>query len=136
MEILYPIIFILALAGFLVYASKSGKRMIEIQNKKIKAATTGKARVISQTPIGKRGTNDFGQYQCVKLKLEVWSNKTEPYQVFTYWNAGTLAGPYIEVGKEINIKIDAGDREIIYPLNIPSVEYSFPSKGTKKINND
>lgn len=132
MEILYAVAFILVLFGFLFYASKSGKRMIEIQNKKIKAATTGKARVISQTPIGKRGTNDFGQYQCVKLKLEVWSDTIKPYNVFTFWNAGTLAGPYIEVGKEINIKIDAGDREIIYPLNIPSVEYSFMYENNKK----
>lgn len=133
MEILYAVVFILALFGFLYYASKSGKRMLEIQNKKIKAAAVGKARVISQTPVGKRGTNDFGQYQCVKLKLEVLNDKTEPYQVFTYWNAGMLAGPYIEVGKEVKVKIDAEDREIIYPLSIPSVEYSFPSV-KKKIN--
>jgi hypothetical protein len=134
MEILLPVILILALFGFLYWASKSGKRMLSMQNERLKRALHGKARIISQTPFGNRGTNDFGQYQCVRIKLEVWNDTLKPYQVFTYWNAGTLAAPYIEVGKEVKVKIDADNHEVIFPSGIPSVEYSFSSekKGSDK----
>ena len=128
MEILLPVLFILGLFGFLYYASKSGKKMIKLQKDRLKRAVNAKAIVISQTPLGNRGTNDFGQYQCVKLKLEVWNDTIKAYQVFTYWNTGTLASPYIEIGKEIKVKIDADNPNIIFPSNIPSVEYSFSSE--------
>jgi hypothetical protein len=124
MEIIIPIVIVLTIIGFLVYASKSGAKLIKQRQERINRAENGKAKIISCTGGSVSGTGEHGRYQSYNFSLEVWNEYKVPYSAETVWEVYDMGVPKVQEGMEVNIKIDAEDTSVIYP-NIQFVKYSW-----------
>ena len=125
LEILIPIAIVaIILFTFLGYASRSGGKMIKERQNKISRSESGKAKILGFSILGLRGTGSGGYYQAYKFTLEVSNNFKAPYKTTAFWEVYPMAVPALQEGKEVNVRIDADNQNIIYP-NINSVEYSW-----------
>ena len=124
MDVIIPIAVVLAIIIFFVYASKSGAKMIKERQEKINRAEDAKAKIISCTTGGVRGTGTHGQYQSYTFQLEVWNTYKASYRAETVWEVYNMGEPKVQEGMEVNVKIDADDPSVIYP-NIQFVEHSW-----------
>lgn len=124
-EIIIPIaVVFLVLFLFFAFASKAGGKMIKERQEKISRAESGKATIIGYSTEGLRGTGSGGHFQAYKFTLEVSSEYKSTYKTTAVWEVYPMAIPALQEGKEVNVRIDADDQNIIYP-NMPSVEYSW-----------
>ena len=124
-EIIIPIVVIFfVLFLFFAFASKAGGKMIKERQERVSRSEFGKAKIIGYSPEGLRGTGSGGHFQAYNFTLEVSSEYKSPYKTTAVWEAYPMAVPVLQEGKEVKVRIDADDRNIIYP-NMPSVEYSW-----------
>ena len=116
------VFFVLLLIIFFV--SKAGGKLIKERQEKMSRAESGKAKILSYSTVGLRGTGKGGQFQAYRFTLEVSNNFKSPYHTTTVWEVYPMAVPSLQEGKEVNVKIDADDPNVIYP-DMLSVEYSW-----------
>jgi hypothetical protein len=124
MEFVILAVVVLGVAGILVWLTKSGGKLINERNKKLKKAEAGKAKVLAFKSVGFRGTGEQGEFQAYTFSLEVSSAYKAPYNTDTVWNVYPMGAPKVQVGAEVNVKIDADDPDIVYP-DVDAVEYSW-----------
>lgn len=124
MEILIPIGVVLAIIAFFMYASKSGAKLLKQRDERIARASRGKAKILGSSTVGLRGTGSGGHYQAYKFTMEVSDGFSEPYQAQCVWEVYPMAVPKVQEGMEVNVKIDADDRNIVYPLD-NNLQYSW-----------
>jgi hypothetical protein len=124
MDILIPIAVILAIIVFFVYASKSGAKLLKEREEKIARGEKGVAKIIEFDAAGISGTGTGGHYQGYKFTLEVSIDFKAPYRTKVVWEVYPMGTPKVQEGKEVDVKIDAVDPNIVYP-NISGVQYSW-----------
>ncbi len=116
-EVLIVIGVFAAIIGFFIYASKSGAKMLAERDARIARAEKGKAVIIGAHAAGIRGTGSGGQYQGYEFTLEVSNSYKEPYRAKCVWEVYPMGAPKVQEGMEVNVKIDAEDDQIIYPMD-------------------
>jgi hypothetical protein len=112
------------IALFFYYASKSGAKMEKERDAKLSRAEAGKAKIIGFNMVGLRGTGSQGEYQAYRFTLEVTSAYKSAYQTRSVWNVFPMGAPKVQEGSEVDVKIDADDQTVIYPI-VQGVEYSW-----------
>ncbi|KXK46293.1 MAG: hypothetical protein UZ05_CHB002002399 [Chlorobi bacterium OLB5] len=116
-EVLIILGIVAAIVIFFMYASKSGAKMLAEREAKIARAEKAKAIVIGSHAAGIRGTGSGGQYQGYEMTLEVSNSYKEPYRAVCVWEVYPMGAPKVQNGMEVNVKIDAEDDQIIYPMD-------------------
>lgn len=116
-EVLIILGVVAAIVIFFMYASKSGAKMLAEREAKIARAEKAKAIVIGSHAAGIRGTGSGGQYQGYEMTLEVSNSYKEPYRAVCVWEVYPMGAPKVQNGMEVNVKIDAEDDQIIYPMD-------------------
>ncbi len=124
MDIFIPIGIVLAVVIFFVWATKSGGKLIKEREEKISRAEAGKAKILGYKTVGFMGRGAQGQFHANRFDLEVSNAYKSPYKAVAMWNVYEMAIPTVQIGKEVDVKIDADDPQIIYP-NLQGVEYSW-----------
>lgn len=117
MEIVIILAVVAAIIFFFIYASKSGAKMLAEREAKIARAEKAKAVVIGSHAAGIRGTGSGGQYQGYEMTLEVSNSYKKPYRAVCVWEVYPMGAPKVQNGMEVNVKIDAEDDQIIYPMD-------------------
>lgn len=117
MEILIPIAVVVVIVIFFIYASKGGAKLIAEREARIAKAEKGKAIVIGSHTAGIRGTGNGGHYQGYEFTLEVSNAYKEPYRAKCVWEVYPMGAPKVQQGMEVNVKIDAEDDQILYPMD-------------------
>ena len=125
--IIILIIVVLGLLMFFLFASKKGEKMQTERKEKINRAEDGKAKILSYDVMGLRGRDSGGRYQAYRFNLEVTSNYKSPYKTESIWNVYEMGVPNVQDGKEVNVKIDADDPNVIYPAE-QGVAFSWNGK--------
>jgi predicted nucleotidyltransferase len=116
MEIIIAIAVVLSVIILFMYMSKSGAKLIAAREARIAKAEKGKAVVIGSHPVGLRGTGSGGHYQAYEFTLEVSNAYKEPYRAKCVWEVYPMGAPKAQQGMEVNVKIDAEDNEMIFPM--------------------
>ena len=124
MDIFIPIGIVLAVVIFFVWALKSGGKLIKEREEKISRAQAGKAKILGYKILGFMGRGAQGQFHANKFDLEVSSAFKAAYKTETVWNVYEMAIPTVQIGKEVDVKIDTDDPQVVYP-NLQGVEYSW-----------
>jgi hypothetical protein len=109
---------------FFIFTSKSGAKMLKEREEKMGRASKGKAKILGSVPVGMSGTGHGGRYQAYKFTLEVGDAYMEPYKTKVIWEVYPMGAPKVQDGMEINVKIDADDKNIVYP-SADGVSYSW-----------
>lgn len=116
MEILIPVAVVLVIIAFFMYASKSGAKLLKEREERIAKAEKAKAIVIGSHTAGIRGTGSGGHYQGYEMTLEVSNSFKAPYRAKCVWEVYPMGAPKVQNGMEVNVKIDAEDDQVIYPM--------------------
>lgn len=116
-EVLIILGVVAAIVIFFIYASKSGAKMLAEREAKIARAEKAKAIVIGSHPAGLRGTGSGGYYQGYQMTLDVSNSYKEPYRAVCVWEVYPMGAPKVQNGMEVNVKIDAEDDQIVYPMD-------------------
>lgn len=105
--------------------------MMKERQEKINCAEKGRAKIIGFGTVSLRGTGDGGQYQAYRFTLEVSNEFKAPYRTQSVWEVYPMGVPQVQENMVVNVKIDADDPIIIYPL-VNGVEYSWLGSQMKK----
>jgi len=116
----------------IVYLTKSGGKLIAERQERISRSEKGKAKILGFSTIGFAGTANAGGFQAYKFTLEVSSAYKAPYNAETVWNVFPMGIPKVQVGNEVDVKIDVDDPSIIYP-DIQAVEYSWSAAEFERV---
>jgi len=136
MEILIPIAVVIVVVLFFMYASKSGAKLLAEREARIAKAEKGKAIVIGSHPAGIRGTGNGGHYQGYEMTLEVSNAFKAQYRAKCVWEVYPMGAPKVQNGMEVNVKIDADDDQVIYPMeNGLALSWNFLMMNRKKKKN-
>ena len=106
-----------AIIGFFMYASKSGAKMLAERDARIAKGEKGKAIIIGSHAAGIRGTGNGGYYQGYEFTLEVSNAFKEPYRAKCVWEVYPMGAPKVQQGMQVNVKIDAEDDQMIFPMD-------------------
>src|SRR5690349_2525791 len=115
-EIIIAVAVVALIVGFFMYASKSGAKMLKEREERMARSTRGRAKILGSSPVGISGTGHGGRYQAYKFTLEVSDGYQEPYKTETVWEVYPMGAPKVQTGMELNVKIDAEDKTIIFPV--------------------
>lgn len=133
MEILIPIAVVIVIVLFFMYASKSGAKLLAERDARIAKAEKGKAIVIGSHAAGIRGTGNGGHYQGYEMTLEVSNAYKSPYRAKCVWEVYPMGAPKVQNGMEVNVKIDAEDDQVIYPMDEGlAISWNFMMMNRKK----
>ncbi len=124
MEFVILAVVVVGVVGIFIWLTKSGGKLINERNQKLKKAEAGKAKVLAFKSVGFRGSGAQGEFQAYTFTLEVSSAYKAAYNTDTVWNVYQMGAPKVQVGSEVNVKIDADDPAIVYP-DVEDVEYSW-----------
>ena len=116
-EVLIILGVVAAIVIFFMYASKSGAKMLAERDARIARAENAKAVIIGAHAAGVRGTGSGGQYQGYEFTLEVSNSYKEPYRAKCVWEVYPMGAPKVQQGMQVNVKIDAEDDQVIYPMD-------------------
>jgi hypothetical protein len=105
-----------AIVLFFLFTSKSGAKMMKGREEKLARAEKAAAKILGSSPVGLSGTGHGGHYQAYKFTLEVSNQYKSAYKAESVWEVYPMGAPKVQPGMEINVKIDADDNNIIYPL--------------------
>ncbi len=105
-----------AIVLFFIFASKSGAKMQKERDERMARSSRGRAKILSGTPAGISGTGSGGRYQGYNFKLEVSDGYQSPYQADVIWEVYPMGAPRVQTGMELDVKIDAEDKTIVYPV--------------------
>ena len=101
-----------------------GAKLLKERENRLNRAERGRAKILGYNTMGLSGTGSYGRYQAYKFDLEVWSEYKAPYKTSSCWNVYDMGVPKVQEGNEIDVKIDADDPNIVYPME-QSVEFSW-----------
>ena len=117
---MFEIIIIAAVVGIIVgfyfWGVKGGEKLKAERTRRLANAENGRAKIISSAPVGLSGTGPGGQYQAYEFTMEVSNPYKAAYTTRSIWEVYPMGAPKVQVGMEIGVKIDAEDKEIIYPV--------------------
>lgn len=106
-----PILVILIIIYFIWRGLNKGKKFADELNLKITAARPATAMVVSAS----QGLTGGDINRIIHLKLQVNDGFTPPYITNTTWFINTLHFDKIREGNAIMVKVDAQNKNIIYP---------------------
>jgi hypothetical protein len=111
-SIVLPIFFVLVAAIFILLTRKRKPKP-----EKVDHHTRQERGVWAWTKVlsAERGPVGLGGMVRVKMKLEVHLRGEESYQAETLWLVEEEALGYVEVGKEVPVKVDPTAPQFIYP---------------------
>lgn len=115
MEILIPIAVVLGIIIFFMYASKSGAKLLKVREERMARSSRGKAKILGGSPAGISGTGSGGRYQGYTFTLEVSDGFQSPYKTEVIWEVYPMGAPRVQTGMELDVRIDAEDKMIVYP---------------------
>jgi hypothetical protein len=121
---IFGIAVVLVVVAFIIYASRSGGTMLKDQEERMAKAEPGKAKILGFSMLGLRGTGRSGEYQTYKFTLEVSSSFKAPYKTISAWEVYPMGAPSVQVGMEVDVKIDVDDPNMIYPM-VQDVDFSY-----------
>lgn len=104
------------IAAFYFLGTKGGGKLLAERNARIEKAESGIAKIISSAPAGLTSTWKGYEYQVYEFNMEVSNKYKAAYNAKSVWELYPKGGPKVHPGMEINIKIDADDDRIIYPM--------------------
>ncbi len=104
------------IVGFYFWGVKGGEKIKAERSARLAKAENGTAKIISSEPAGLSGTGPGGQYQAYEFTLEVSNPYKSAYTTNSIWEIYPMGAPKVQQGMEINVKIDAEDKDIIYPV--------------------
>ena len=112
-SIVAPILFIVGILVVFTLRSRKNKPKAEKvdHHTRQERAVWAWTRVIS----AERGSVGLGGMTRVKMQLEVHLRGNEPYQAETIWLVEEDAFGYVEVGKEVPVRVDPTAPQFIYP---------------------
>lgn len=125
---------VLALILFFVYASRSGAKLMKQREDRLGRAEKGSAKILGFSAVGLRGTGSGGEYQAYKFTLEVSNAYKAAYKTSSVWAVFPMGAPSVQVDKEVDVKIDTDDNNIIYPL-VNGVEFSWTGEMMDRAHN-
>ncbi len=105
-----------AIVLFFIFTSKSGAKMLKEREERFARSIKGRAKILSGSPAGIGGTGSGGRYQGYNFKLEVSDGYQSPYQADVIWEVYPMGAPKVQTGMEIDVRIDAEDKMIVYPV--------------------
>lgn len=117
MELIIILAVVAAIVLFFMYASKSGAKLLAEREARINKAEKGKAKIIGSHAVGISGTGNGGRYQGYEFTLEVYNQYKAVYRAKCTWEVYTIGAPKVQDGMEVNVKIDAEDDQMIYPMD-------------------
>ncbi len=112
------------LALFVIWTEKRSTKSTKDHEMKINRAESGKAKVLDYSYTNFRGRGQRGHFQAYKFNLEVSTAFKAPYKAEAVWNVYDMGAPNVQEGKEVDVKIDADNPAVIYPV-LQGVEYSW-----------
>jgi hypothetical protein len=124
MEIVIPIIIVLGIIIFFIFASKSGAKKNKERERRMASSTHGKAKILACSPAGLSGTGAGGRYQGYTFTLEVADGFQQAYKTDVIWEVYPMGTPKIQTGMEVDVRIDAEDKMIVYPA-IDGIQFSW-----------
>lgn len=104
------------IVGFYFWGVKGGAKIKAERSERLAKAENGTAKIVSSKPAGLSGTGPGGQYQAYKFTLEVSNPYKSAYTTKSVWEVYPMGAPKVQQGMELNVKIDAEDKDIIYPV--------------------
>ena len=104
------------IVGFYFWGVKGGEKMKAERNRRLANAENGRAKIIDSSPVGLTGTGPFGEYQALEFTLEVSNQYKAAYTAKSIWEVYPMGAPKVQAGMTIDVKIDAEDNNIIYPV--------------------
>ena len=111
-SIIVPVFFIIVVVIFLLLTRKRKPKAEKVDHHtRQERAVWAWTRVLSAEP----GPVGLGGTVRVKMKLEVHLRGEEPYEAETLWLVDEEALGYVEVGKEVPVKVDPTAPQFIYP---------------------
>jgi hypothetical protein len=112
-SIIVPILFIVAILVIFTMRSRKNKPKAE----KVDHRTRQDRAVWAWTKVlaSERGAEGFAGMVRVKMKLEVHLRGEAPYEAGTTWLVEGEALGYVEVGKEVPVKVDPTAPQFVYP---------------------
>jgi hypothetical protein len=116
MEVFIILGVVAAVVLFVVFASKSGGKLLAEREARITKGEKAVAKIIGSHPIGLSGTGHGGRFQGYEFTLEVSNAYKSPYRAKSIWEVYPMGAPKVQEGMELNVKIDAEDSEVIYPM--------------------
>ena len=115
---LVPMILVVVIIA-LLRGRRKNKKPAKVDNQtRLERAVWGWARVLEMSS----QAAESGSRARVRLTLEIHTPGTPPYTGTTTWLVEREALTYVEVGKEISLKVDPQDLKYIYP-NGPWAKY-------------
>jgi len=116
LEIIIIVGIVAIIVGFYFWGVKGGEKLRAERNARLSKAENGTAKIISSEPAGLSGTGKGGEYQAYEFTLEVSNPYKSPYTTRSIWEVYPMGAPKVQKGMEIRVKIDAEDKDIIYPI--------------------
>lgn len=115
-EIIIILVVVGIIGGFYFWGVKGGAKIKAERSARLAKAENGTAKIISSEPAGLSGTGPGGQYQAYEFTMEVSNPYKSPYNARSIWEVYPMGAPKVQQGMEIDVKIDAEDKDIIYPV--------------------
>jgi hypothetical protein len=112
-SIVAPVLFIVVILVIFTLRSRKNKPKAE----KVDHHTRQDRAVWAWTKVlaSERGPEGFAGMVRVKMKLEVHLRGEVPYEAGTTWLVEEEALGYVEVGKEVPVKVDPTAPQFVYP---------------------
>jgi hypothetical protein len=111
-SIVVPIFFVLVAVIFILLTRKRKPKAEKVDHRtRQERAVWAWTKVLS----AERGSIGLGGMVRVKMQLEVHLRGDAPYQAETLWLVEEEAQGYVEVGKEVPVKVDPTAPQFVYP---------------------
>jgi hypothetical protein len=111
-SIVVPIFFVLVAVIFILLTRKRKPKAEKVDHRtRQERAVWAWTKVLS----AERGSIGLGGMVRVKMQLEVHLRGDAPYQAETLWLVEEEALGYVEVGKEVPVKVDPTAPQFVYP---------------------
>jgi hypothetical protein len=115
MEIIIIAAVVVVIVIVFFYSIRGREKRIKERLERINRASKGRAKILSSKPAGLSGTGYGGKYDGYTFMLEVSDGYTTPYNAEVIWEVYPMGVPKVQTGAEINVKIDAEDKMLVYP---------------------
>lgn len=92
---------------------------------KISSGISAQAKVVSYKETSSPSIGSNGKAPVLRFTLEIIMPNAAPYQAETWWLVYPIAALQLQVGNMVAVRLNVKDKMVVYPDNIPSVEYDW-----------
>jgi hypothetical protein len=125
---------VLVVAGVLVFRRNSGSRAVD--KARIKAAQKlarsipAEATIVAVEKDAWQPADSESRAAAMRFVLDVQPPSEAPYQTSVLWLVEPAAAGRLYAGEKVHVKIDADDRNVVYPA-VSFVNYAWPVRGRR-----